>query len=226
MRAIQITRFGGPEVLELGRRCPSPDARPGDCRVFDVDRGRGQLRRHPPDRGLLPRPADSCRWSRAPRSSAPTPDGAPGRRPARPPAATPSGSRPTRRLTCRSRTGSSDGAALAVVLQGTTAWHLLRTCAHLRRGRVRRGARRAPAGSARSPSSWPGPGAPGVAGSSHEHVKGCAGDVAALERIMERGLIDQAAARAVDDAHALSVLGYIFGVQDVAGSSRSAACAA
>ena len=37
-----------------------------------------------------------------------------------------------------------------------------------------------------------------------EHVEGGAGDVAGLQRLGERRLVDQPAARAIDDAHALS----------------------
>ena len=55
MRAIQITEFGGPEVLDA-RRPPRPAAA-GDQRPRRRHCGRRQLRRHPPGRGLLPRAA-------------------------------------------------------------------------------------------------------------------------------------------------------------------------
>jgi hypothetical protein len=45
MRAVQITRFGGPEVLELVD-VPEPEAGPGQ-QLYDVDRG-SELRRHAP----------------------------------------------------------------------------------------------------------------------------------------------------------------------------------
>ena len=50
-----------------------------------------------------------------------------------------------------------------------------------------------------------------------EHVEGGAADVARLEGRGQRALVDQAAARAVDDAHALLGLGQRGGVDDVAG---------
>ena len=55
MRAVQVSRFGGPEVLEVVDLEP-PRPAPGQVLV-DVDRGRRQLRRHAPGRGHLPAPA-------------------------------------------------------------------------------------------------------------------------------------------------------------------------
>ena len=46
-----------------------------------------------------------------------------------------------------------------------------------------------------------------VAGSVFEHIEGGAGDMARFERVIERVLDDEAAARAIDDAHALLHLG-------------------
>ncbi|EAR50516.1 hypothetical protein OG2516_09735 [Oceanicola granulosus HTCC2516] len=48
-----------------------------------------------------------------------------------------------------------------------------------------------------------------------EHVEGRAGDVAVLERVRQRLLVDEAAARAVDDPHALLRLGEVLAAQDV-----------
>ena len=50
-----------------------------------------------------------------------------------------------------------------------------------------------------------------------EHVEGCAGDVAGVQRLGQRRLVDQAATGAVDDAHALLGLGQVLARQDVAG---------
>jgi hypothetical protein len=50
-----------------------------------------------------------------------------------------------------------------------------------------------------------------------EHVERGAGDLACVHRFLERCLVDQAAAGAVDDPHALLGLGEVFLRQDVAG---------
>ena len=50
-----------------------------------------------------------------------------------------------------------------------------------------------------------------------EHVQRGARDMARIERVLERGLVDQPAACAVDDTHALLGLGQIFAAQYVAG---------
>jgi hypothetical protein len=49
-----------------------------------------------------------------------------------------------------------------------------------------------------------------------EHVERGAGDVARIEQLLERRLVDQPAARAVDDAHALLGLGEVLAAEDVA----------
>jgi hypothetical protein len=49
MRAVQITRFGGPEVLEIVD-VPEPTPGPGQ-QLYDVSTRRAELRRHPP-RGI------------------------------------------------------------------------------------------------------------------------------------------------------------------------------
>ena len=67
MRAVQITEFGGPEVLTLVD-LPEPDPGPGS----GAGAGgpvRRELRRHPPRRELLPGRARRCRSSPAARSS-------------------------------------------------------------------------------------------------------------------------------------------------------------
>ena len=129
MRAVQITRFGGPEVLELVD-LPDPDAGRRRAALRRLHRRR-ELRRHPPDREHLPRPAAAAADpGRGVRRHAGR------RRHARRRAAR---RRRLRREGRRARPGStwpvpdgvSDEQALAVVLQGATAWHLLRTSAHL-----------------------------------------------------------------------------------------------
>ena len=57
--------------------------------------------------------------------------------------------------------GVEDGAALALLLQGLTAWHLLRTSARLAGGRERRRARGGRRHRARSRCSWRARSAPG-----------------------------------------------------------------
>ena len=58
MRAIQITEFGGPETLVV-RDLPDPGPTRAAGRARRPRR-RHQLRRHPPDRELLPRRADAA----------------------------------------------------------------------------------------------------------------------------------------------------------------------
>ena len=157
MRAIQVKQFGGPEVLEL---VDLPDPTPqGGCAAARRDRGRRQLRRHPPGGRRLPRAAD-----------APVRPGRRGRRPSTrtaagwsrwcPPAGTPSRRWPTRRPPSRCRTRSTTPPRSRFVLQGTTAWHLLRTSARIGAGRDRSSCTRRPAASAASPCSWPASWAP------------------------------------------------------------------
>lgn len=130
MRAIQITEFGGPEVLRL---VELPDPEPaGGLQPYEVTAsGVNFADTHQtedsylapqtlplvpgaefvglaPDGtrvvGLLGGGGYAERVLAAPALTWPVPDGV------------------------------SDGAALAVVLQGVTAWHALRTCAHLAEG--------------------------------------------------------------------------------------------
>ena len=123
-----------------GRRRAEARAR----RRRGADRGvaRGhELRRHPPARELLPR-GSSCRWCSA------------ARWPARRPTAgawwrcCAQGGYAEYAVAHESAVfeipdGVDDGAALALLIQGLTAWHLFRTSSKLARGRVRgRGLRR------------------------------------------------------------------------------------
>ena len=130
MRGIQITRFGGPEVLETVE-LPEPEPAPG-MRVYDVSAaGVNYADTHQTEDSYL----------------------APQRLPLVPGAEF-AGTGPDGRrvvgliggggyaervaaadaLVWPIPDGVSDGAALAVVLQGATAWHALRTSAHLAAG--------------------------------------------------------------------------------------------
>jgi NADPH:quinone reductase len=130
VRCIQISRFGGPEVLETVE-LPDPSPSPG-MRVYDVTAaGVNYADTHQTEDSYL-----------APQRLPLVPGaefagtGPDGRRVVgllggggyaeRVVAADP--------LVWPIPDGVSDGAALAVVLQGATAWHALRTCAHLAAG--------------------------------------------------------------------------------------------
>ena len=150
MRAVTISAFGGPEVLELVEDAPVPEAGEGQV-LIRVQPRRRQLRRHARPRELLPL---LLRAAAGPRRR--------GRR--RRGRAARGRARRHRRLRGIRRApagavfplpdGISDTAALAMIIQGLSAWHLLRTSAKLAPGRaswctLRRAA------SARSPSSSP-----------------------------------------------------------------------
>src|SRR4051794_32466921 len=131
MRAVQITRFGGPEVMDI---VDLPDPVPGDGeQLFDVSAaGVNYADTHQTEDSYL----------------------APQQLPLIPGAefvGTPVGGGPRvvgllagggyaqqvathPRLTWPVPDGVTDEQALAVVLQGATAWHLLRTSAHLAAG--------------------------------------------------------------------------------------------
>jgi NADPH2:quinone reductase len=130
VRCIQITRFGGPEVLETVE-VPDPTPAPG-TQVYEVTAaGVNYADTHQTEDSYL----------------------APQRLPLVPGAefagVSPDGRRvvglvggggyaervcAADQLTWPIPDGVEDGAALAVVLQGATAWHALRTCAHLAAG--------------------------------------------------------------------------------------------
>ena len=118
-------------------RSPSPAT--ARCSI-KVVAGRHQLRRHPRPRELLPR---ELRAAADPRRRG----GGRGRRAARgrrSPAPAATRSTRWRRSSPRSRspTASSDNAALGIVVQGLSAWHLLKTSSHLAEGETRRRPRR------------------------------------------------------------------------------------
>lgn len=129
MRGIQISRFGGPEVLELVD-LPEPDVGDGQVRIEVRAAGVNYADTHQADDSYLQ----------------------PSHLPLVPGAEVVGLDREGRRVvalcaggyaevTVASKElvfavpdGVDDGAALALVLQGTTAWHLLRTSAHLAAG--------------------------------------------------------------------------------------------
>lgn len=130
MRAIQINRFGGPEVLEP---VELPDPSPTDgFEVIDVTAaGVNYADTHQTDDSYLssttlpvvPGSEVAGRTSDGRRVAALVGTGGYAER-----ALAPDG------LTFDIPEGVSDGAALALLVQGLTAWHLLRTCARLAPG--------------------------------------------------------------------------------------------
>jgi NADPH2:quinone reductase len=130
VRCIQITRFGGPEVLETAE-LPDPTAAPG-MRVYDVTAaGVNYADTHQTeDSYLAPQRLPLVPGAEF---AGVDPDGR------RVVGLVGSGGYAERvaaadALTWPIPDGVEDGAALAVVLQGVTAWHALRTCAHLAPG--------------------------------------------------------------------------------------------
>jgi NADPH:quinone reductase len=131
MRAIRITEFGGPEVLTLVDDQPEPTPRPGELLIDVGHAGVNYADTHQAEDSYL-----------AP-STLPLVPGAEvagttqdGRRVV----ALLAGGGYAERAVARSALAFdvpdevTDGQALALVLQGTTAWHLLRTSAHLQPG--------------------------------------------------------------------------------------------
>ena len=160
VRAVQIKEFGGPDVLEVVEDAPVPE--PGERRGPDQGLARGdQLRRHARARELLPREvraaADAGGRGRghATRTANRVVALLEHRRLRR------VRRRPEGDARSRSRTGSTTARRSRSLIQGLTAWHLYRTSAKLRRGRVGRrargrGRRRQPGRSARRSRSAPG----------------------------------------------------------------------
>lgn len=130
MRAIQIQEFGGPEVLVL-RDLPEPEAPEGFVVVDVAAAGINYADTHQAENSYLA-PAE---LPLVPGGEVvgTTPDG-------RRVVALVAGGGYAERAVAHPAAmwdvpdGVSDAAALALVLQGTTAWHLLRTSAQLREG--------------------------------------------------------------------------------------------
>ncbi len=131
MRAIQVTEFGGPEVLVL-RDVPEPQPTDGEVLVDVSAAGINYADTHqaentynvPTQLPLIPGAEVVGTTTEGERVVALLPAG---------------GGYAERALVARPLAfsipeGVEDGQALAIVLQGTTAWHLLRTSAHLSPG--------------------------------------------------------------------------------------------
>jgi NADPH:quinone reductase len=131
VRAIRITRFGGPEVLELVDDQPEPEAFPGGV-VLDVTAaGLNYADTHQAENSY-PTPAT---LPMVPGAEA-VGIAADGRRLV---ALLNNGGYAEKAVAAEATAfevpdGVEDGQALALVLQGLTAWHLLRTTAQLREG--------------------------------------------------------------------------------------------
>jgi NADPH:quinone reductase len=129
LRAIQVTEFGGPEVLVL-RDLPDPE--PGDgLIVIDVTAaGINWADTHQAENTYLA--ASSLPMIPGGEVVGTTPDG-------QRVLALVQGGYAEKAVTAPPMMfplpdGVDDGQALALVVQGTTAWHLLRTCTHMAEG--------------------------------------------------------------------------------------------
>lgn len=130
MRAVRVTRFGGPEVLEAVEDAPEPEVGPGTALLEVARAGVNFADTHQAeDSYLAPTTLPFIPGAEA----AGTVDGR------RVVALLPGGGYAERVAAPEATTfplpdGVDDGTACALVLQGTTAWHLLRTSAHLQQG--------------------------------------------------------------------------------------------
>jgi NADPH:quinone reductase len=130
MRAIQVTEFGGPEVLA---ETDLPDPQPADGMVLveTTAAGINYADTHQTENSYLA--AAELPMIPGAEVVGTTPEGR------RVVALVGSGGYAERVLAAplfmyEVPEGVDDGQALAIILQGTTAWHLLRTCAHLQEG--------------------------------------------------------------------------------------------
>jgi NADPH:quinone reductase len=130
MRAIQVTEFGGPEVLV---EADLPDPQPGDGMVLLETSAAGinYADTHQTENSYLA--AAELPMIPGAEVVGTTPDGK------RMVALVGGGGYAERVLASPEfmyevPDGVDDGQALAIILQGATAWHLLRTCAHLKEG--------------------------------------------------------------------------------------------
>jgi len=130
VRAIQVTRFGGPEVLEPAE-VPEPEPANGLVRVRVDAAGVNFADTHQAENSYLARQrlpfvpgAEVVGQTDDGRRVVALVAGGGYAEQALAPAAT----------TFEVPDSVDDVTALALVLQGTTAWHLLRTCAHLQAG--------------------------------------------------------------------------------------------
>lgn len=130
MRAIQVTEFGGPEVL-VEADLPDPQPAGGTVLLETSSAGINYADTHQTENSYLA--AAELPMIPGAEVVGTTPDGK------RVVALVGSGGYAERVLAApvfmyEVPDGVDDGQALAIILQGTTAWHLLRTCAHLKEG--------------------------------------------------------------------------------------------
>jgi NADPH2:quinone reductase len=130
MRAIQVTEFGGPEVL-VEADLPDPQPTDGTVLLQTSAAGINYADTHQTENSYLA--AAELPMIPGAEVAGTTPDGK------RVVALVGSGGYAERVLASpvfmyEVPDGVDDGQALAIILQGTTAWHLLRTCAHLKEG--------------------------------------------------------------------------------------------
>src|SRR3954454_17513818 len=130
MRAVQITRFGGPEVLDV---VDLPDPTPGESQqLFEVSAaGINFADTHQTENSylstqelpLIPGTEFVGRTDGGPRVVGLAPAGGYAEKVVAP-----------ARMTWPLPDDVTDEQALALVVQGATAWHLLRTCTHMQPG--------------------------------------------------------------------------------------------
>jgi NADPH2:quinone reductase len=130
MRAIQVTEFGGPEVL-VEADLPDPAPTDGMVLLETSAAGINYADTHQTENSYLA--ASQLPMIPGAEVVGTTPEGR------RVVALVGSGGYAERVLAAPAfmydvPDGVEDGAALAIILQGATAWHLLRTCAHLQEG--------------------------------------------------------------------------------------------
>jgi NADPH:quinone reductase len=130
MRAIQVTEFGGPEVL-VEADLPDPQPADGTVLLETSAAGINYADTHQTENSYLA--AAELPMIPGAEVVGTTPDGK------RVVALVGSGGYAERVLAApvfmyEVPEGVDDGQALATILQGATAWHLLRTCAHLKEG--------------------------------------------------------------------------------------------
>jgi NADPH2:quinone reductase len=130
MRAIHVTEFGGPEVL-VEADLPDPQPAEGMVLLETSAAGINFADTHQTENTYLA--AAELPMIPGAEVAGTTPEGR------RVVALVGSGGYAERVLAAPLFTyevpdGVDDGQALAIILQGTTAWHLLRTCAHLKEG--------------------------------------------------------------------------------------------
>jgi NADPH2:quinone reductase len=129
VRAIQVSEFGGPEVMRLVE-LPDPQPGPGQV-VIDVARaGINNADTHQVEDTYLTSP--TLPFVPGGEAAGRTADG-------RRVVALVTGGYAEKALAHPALTfaipdGVDDGQALALLVQGTTAWHLLRTCSHMKPG--------------------------------------------------------------------------------------------